>query len=431
MKGPLPSAFKRRALLAGVVPPGREEPPGDPLGELEQLARTARARVVGRLIQRRERPDPATYLGSGKVGELRDIVEQTGANLVLMNNDLSPSQVRNLEERTGTLVMDRSDLILDIFATHARTREAKLQVELVQLQMILPRLVGRRKSLEQFQAAGAVGAGLAGGLAAGRGPGEKQIEYDRRVLRRRIHELQEAIRKIQKRRERLVRRRTEENFTVSLVGYTNAGKSTLMRRLTGAAVGIEDELFHTLDTKTSTWELESGLKVLLSDTVGFIENLPPALLTAFYATLEEVREANVLLHVADATSPRLDRHLEAVERILGRLGCGKTPTLLVLNKIDRIREPVGRTVLMARHPRALLISAAQGTGLKALEAGLEELISDRVIDARLKIPVTEGRTVAEVLREYAVRRREVDTDHVVIDARIPRRDFYRFERYAT
>jgi GTP-binding protein HflX len=425
MRGPLPSAWRRRALLVALVAGRERTGRGQPLEELRRLADTAGAEVVGEVLQVRDRPEPATLVGSGKVEEIAAMVRDRHSNLVIFDNDLSPTQLRNLEDRLKTVVMDRTEIILDIFAIHARSREAKLQVKLVQMKYMLPRLVGRRKSMEQFQATAAVG----GGVAAGRGPGEKQIEYDRRVLRDRIHDLQTEIKEVQKRRERMVRRRAEMNFTVSFVGYTNAGKSTLMRRLTGADVGVRDELFSTLDTKTATWELENGLKVLLSDTVGFIEDLPNDLVTAFYATLEEVREADILLHVADASSPHLDRHLGAVEQVLERIDCAATPQILLLNKIDRVAEPVERTILAERHPGAVLISAATGEGVDALERRLDEMISDRVVDATLRIPVTEGRLIAEVLRDFAVRRQASENEHMLIEARIPRRDFYRFERY--
>jgi len=421
----MPSAWRRRAVLVALISQRERSHSAEPLAELERLAETAGAEIVAQTLQHRDRPDSATLVGSGKVNEIAELLKQHRANLVIFDNNLSPTQLRNLEEILKTVVMDRTEIILDIFAIHARSREAKLQIELVQMKYMLPRLVGRRKAMEQFQATAAVG----GGLAAGRGPGEKQIEYDRRVLRERIHSMQKGIEEVQKRRERLVRKRAEMNFTVSIVGYTNAGKSTLMRRLTGADVYVKDELFSTLDTKTATWELKSRLRVLLSDTVGFIEDLPKDLVTAFYATLEEVREADVLLHVADAAGPHLDRHLAAVEEVLEKIGCSKTPRVLLLNKIDRVPEPVERTILSERHPDAVLISAGTGEGVDKLEERIEEAISERVVDATLRIPVTEGKVIAEVLGGFAVRRQSAENEHMLIEARIPRRDFYKYERY--
>ncbi|MGD9649002.1 MAG: GTPase HflX, partial [Pirellulales bacterium] len=278
------------AILVGVVLPDRRAS-DDPLEELGGLATTAGARVLGQLVQRREVPDKTTYLGKGKVDELKQHVEALDADVVLFDNDLSPAQTRNLERGLGVKVLDRTELILDIFAGRARTHEARLAVELAQLQYALPRLKRMWTHLSRLK----MGIGM-------RGPGEKQLEVDRRLVEKRIHDLKDELNEIQRRRQRQVEARYDR-MTVSLVGYTNAGKSTLMNAMTGAGVLAEDKLFATLDTRTRRWMLPGWGPVLLSDTVGFIRDLPHHLIASFKATLEEARQANLLLHVADASNP--------------------------------------------------------------------------------------------------------------------------------
>jgi GTP-binding protein HflX len=423
MKGPAPTAYRRKAVLVAA----REtRGPDRTLEELELLTGTAGGTVVGRVTQNLVRFNPSTLIGAGKVEEVRELAKRTDAGLVIFDNALSPAQTRNLEKALDVAVMDRTELILDVFATHARTSEAKLQVELARLQYMMPRLVGRKKSLEQIMVAGA----SEGGLAAGRGPGEKQIEYDRRVIRRQIFELKERIREVERRRERLVRQRTLQNFAAAIVGYTNAGKSTLMNALTRADVTVDDRLFSTLDTKTRTWELRGGMKILLSDTVGFIRDLPHQLVTSFTATLAEVKEVHLLLLVADASDPRMEEQIAAVRQVLVELGSGDKPSLLVFNKIDAVGSPVELTILRNRFPDAVCVSALRRQGLDDLERRVLEAIRERVVQAKLKIPVTEGKVLAEIQDRYAVSERRCVNEHVLIEALIPKRDMYKYERYS-
>jgi GTP-binding protein HflX len=424
MKGPAPTAFRRRAILVVAI---QQRQGGRGLDELEALTRTAGGTVVGRVTQTLPRFSPSTLIGSGKVIEIGALAGQLKANLVIFDNRLSPAQTRNLEKALELPVMDRTELILDVFATHARTSEAKLQVELAQLEYMMPRLVGRRTSMEQIMVARAA----EGGLAAGRGPGEKQIEYDRRVIRRRVFELKQRIGGVQDRRRRIVEQRTRENFAAALVGYTNAGKSTLMNTLTKAGVYVDDKLFSTLDTKTKTWELSDGLKVLLSDTVGFIRDLPPQLISSFYATLAEIGEVHLLLHVADASDPRLEDQIEAVRGVLGELGAGDKTTVLVLNKMDAVSSPVELNILRQRHPQAVFVSARKRLGVDELERRVVGAIGERVVRAKLAVPVTEGKILAEIQNRYAVSSRRCVDELVLLEALIPRRDLYKYEKYVS
>ena len=314
-----------KAVLVGVLLPNRTFRE-DPLEELAGLARTVGARVEEQLVQRREVPDRATYLGKGKLEALKLLVEQSGADVVLFDNDLSPAQTRNLEKTLRVKVIDRTELILDIFAHRARTSEARLAVELAQLEYSLPRLKQMWTHLSRIE----------GGIGM-RGPGEKQLEVDRRLVEKKIRDLRRELAVIERRKERTVSARRKHR-TVSLVGYTNAGKSTLMNRLTGADVLVQDKLFATLDTRTRRWQLPGWGPVLLSDTVGFIQNLPHTLIASFKATLEESRQANLLLHVADASSAEVLEQVRAVYGVLEEIGIEEKNTLLLLNTIDRVEH---------------------------------------------------------------------------------------------
>ncbi len=330
MNQPLRETLKveaKRAVLVGMVSPGASTNRELALDELAGLAETAGCEIVGTLIQAREKPDPATYLGKGKIAELKQLMAMTQADLAIFDNNLAPSQGRNIETAIKAIVIDRSEVILDIFATHARTYEAKLQVELAQLLYMRPRLKRMWTHLERIE----------GGIGSGRGPGEKQLELDKRLLDKRVSELKRKLATVERRRERLVSARREK-FTVSLVGYTNAGKSTLMKALTGEDVLIADQLFATLDTKTRTWSIPNGGRILLSDTVGFVRDLPHHLVASFKSTLEETLQADLLLHVVDAGSPEAMQHIETVEKVLEEIGAGDKETLLVLNKIDRLPD---------------------------------------------------------------------------------------------
>jgi len=352
-KGPTTRLGSRneRAVLAGRA--GRGAPPGGELTELRLLAETAGARVAGEVLQRRGSVRASTFLSKGKIDEVRDLAVETGSSVLLLDDDLSPAQARNLEKDLEIKVVDRSGLILDIFARRARTREARLQVELAQLEYLLPRLTRMWEHLSR----------LGGGIGT-RGPGETQLEVDRRRIRERIAKLKRELQGVV--RERRVQRKGRRDcWKVSLVGYTNAGKSTLFNALTRASVYVEDQLFATLDPTTRAFAAEGRTRALLTDTVGFIRKLPPHLIASFRATLEEVVEADLLLHVVDATEPDPDGHIEAVEGVLESIGAVARPRLLVFNKIDAIAEEE-RYGLRARYPGAVLVSAAAREGIAEL-----------------------------------------------------------------
>ena len=323
-----------------------------PLDEIQGLAETAGAIVVGGMVQRRDKPDNTAYLGKGKVAELAELVEFHAADFVIFDNELSPAQNRNLEVATGVKVLDRTELILDIFATHAQTYESRLAVELAQLEYSLPRLKRMWTHLSRMK----MGVGM-------RGPGEKQLETDRRLATKRIHDLKAEISKVEQRKERQVASR-RGSMTVSLVGYTNAGKSTLMNSLTDAKVLAEDKLFATLDTRTRRWTLPSWGPVLLSDTVGFIRDLPHGLIASFKATLEETRQADLLLHIADASNPRVADQISSVFEVLQELGIEEKDTLLVLNKIDQVEDVATFDAVLNRYPNAVPVSAKTKEVLK-------------------------------------------------------------------
>ncbi len=363
-----------RAILVAAEVPGALLPAEESLNELAELARTAGAEVVARFTQRVDHPHPATYIGSGKVQEVTEAVRQHGANVVIFDDELSPSQQRNLEKALGVKVIDRTALILDIFATRARTREGRLQVELAQHQYLLPRLAGQWSHLERME--GAIGT---------RGPGETQIETDRRLIRNRIAKIRRDLEEVRTQRELYRRRRARNNVpVVALVGYTNAGKSTLMRALSGADVLAEDRLFATLDPVTRRISLPSGEVVLLTDTVGFIQKLPTGLVAAFRATLEELEDADLLLHVVDIAHPNAYQHVQTVEATLRDLGVHEKPQLIALNKVDLLRHEDGRPVADFDEARAIIlgagapprnvaiISAAKRWGLDLLRERIEE-----------------------------------------------------------
>ena len=416
------TVYLERALLAGIL--NGDAGPAEPLEELSRLAETAGAEVVRRVIQKRDVPDSKHYIGSGKVQEIGAALEPDKIDVVIFDNDLSSAQIRNLEKDLKCKVIDRTELILDIFATHARTQQAKLQVELAQLEYSLPRL--RRMWTHLGQQAG----GAIGGAIGVRGPGEKQLEVDRRVARHRIHELRKDIALIEKRKQREVRARTLDNYTVSLVGYTNAGKSTLMNALTGAEVLAEDRLFSTLDTRTRLWRLPDGSKVLLSDTVGFIRNLPTSLVTSFHATLEEVVQADLLLHVVDASDPESGRQIEAVDDVLAKIGAKEKDTLILFNKSDRLRDSVELTLLSRTHPDALGISARTGQGLDVLAERMARILSSRLVELDVEIPQSEGRLLADLAANTMVLRREDGPEVVKLRVRAPRRLVWKLRSFS-
>jgi GTP-binding protein HflX len=417
------TVYRERALLVGTVEPGTDLRHADPLDELARLAETAGATVEDTLLQKRERPDPRTYVGSGKAKEIAERVRKAKLDVVIFDNELSPAQVQNLEKDVQVKVLDRTELILDIFATHARSSQAKLQVELAQLEYTLPRLsrLGAHITSEQ-QAGGGAGIGM-------RGPGEKQIESDRRLARRRIQALRRDLKEIVERKRREVTARSLENTTVSLVGYTNAGKSTLMNALTKAGVLVEDRLFSTLDTRTRIWSLGGGIKVLLSDTVGFIKNLPHGLVASFHATLEEAQQADLLLHVVDASHPAAEEQIRSVDAVLADLKVGEKPRLLVFNKADRFRDAVEREVLSNRHPEAIQISAKSGEGLAQLGAKAAELLTRSLVEVDVSIPLGEGKLLAELSTWSVERSRDYVDGHVRLSLRVPERARYKLEKF--
>jgi GTP-binding protein HflX len=363
------------------------------LAEFRELVSSAGAEVAAELLQRRPRPDPATLVGAGKVEEIAGIAASTEADLVLFDHDLSPTQLRNLEAALPCRVLDRTQLILDIFARHARTREGQLQVELAQLEYMLPRLAGRGKAMSQ----------LGGGIGT-RGPGETQLETDRRKIQRRIDQLKldlESVRRV--RRQQRQRRESVPVPTVALVGYTNAGKSTLFNQLTGAQVLQSSRMFATLDPKLRVVNLPSRRQVLLSDTVGFIRNLPHTLVTSFRATLEEVEQAEVLLHVRDAASGYGEEQKEQVEKVLAELDALKKPRVEVLNKIDQLTKHE-RAGLASRG--AVLVSARTGEGMDALLQAIDRALhSDPILDAELRVPQREGSVLAAIEASMVVHER--------------------------
>ena len=383
---PGPQAVARaRAILAGAgfERSARSGPDSDeaPLEELSQLVKTAGGEEIARVSQQMRRPNPGTFLGSGKVAEIARLVKAERADVVVFDHDLSPAQVRNLEKALGCGVIERSELILGIFARHARTKAAKYQVELARLRYTLPRLRRMWTHLER----------QAGGIGLRAGAGERQIETDRRKIRRRISELEKEIGEIEAHRRRIVGAR-HAHFTASLVGYTNAGKSTLMRALTGEDVKVEDALFATLDTKTKALTPDraggiappAAVKVLVSDTVGFIRELPHGLVASFHATLEEARHASLLLHVVDVSHPRFEKQLRVVDSVLEEIGAEDVPRVVVLNKIDRLDSRVTLGHLAERLGDAVPVSAATGEGLDALRERVVDLAARGAAHARLR-----------------------------------------------
>jgi len=435
MKTQYATANPERALLIGVTWKRTRRIPGMPAGEqgreslaeLVELARSAGAEVAGTMYQVRESADPATLVGRGKLDEIRAEATAYKAPLIIFDGNLSPVQQRNIETATDRRVIDRTQLILDIFARHARSREGQLQVELAQLNYLLPRLTGRGTSMSRL--GGKSGGGGAGGAGGGagrigvRGPGEKKLETDRRRIRDRVGRIQASIEEVRK--QRALRREARNAVplgTIALVGYTNAGKSTLFNALSRAEVLVSSRMFATLDPTIRAIRLPLNRRVLVSDTVGFIRDLPKGLLTAFRATLEEVQEAALILHVSDVSNPHHDELDEEVDKILRELGVADRPRLRVLNKVDLLtpEQRESLTQVNFRDAGPVLISAMAGEGLEQLLRRIDlALPVDPVVTLSLRMPLAEGRTLALIHAMGRVLHSAVEDSHMTLDAEVP------------
>ena len=415
---PTPGLEPERGLVLAVLAQGVDA--DDEIGEFEELARTAGVRPVARILQHRPQPDPRSYVGKGKLEELKSEYGRVKAEVLLVDDELSPSQQRLLENTLEARVVDRTQLILDIFAQHATSAEGKLQVELAQLEYNLPRMRGMWKHLER----------LGGGVGT-RGPGESQLESDRRMARRRVSLLKERLEELSKQRDvRRKERRRTNTPTVALAGYTNVGKSTLLNALTDADVSVRNRLFETLDPTTRGFEHE-GRKYLVTDTVGFVRRLPHQLVEGFAATLEETLVADLILHVVDASAPeeRLVEMIGAVNGVLHDIGADELPIELVLNKVDAADE-TRRRALSNRYPDALQVSALTGEGLDALRARIAERFADLFEPVRLLLPYQDGGKLNELYALGApIEEREDTSEGVLVLARLPRREINRFARY--
>jgi GTPase len=398
---------QERAILVGATLKGSAEV--DPnMTELEALAVTAGAIVADKFRQRLSKFNPATYIGKGKAEQLVGRIKRFDANVLIFDTDLAPNQIRELEKIVGVKVIDRSELILDIFATRAKTLQAKLQVELAQLEYTYPRLTRMWGHLDTVVGGGGTTAAGSVGAIGTRGPGEKQLEIDRRLVQKRITVLKEELAEIDKRKLREIDGR-RHIFKVCLVGYTNAGKSTLMNSLTDAGVFVEDRLFATLDTRTRKWKLGGGDEVLLSDTVGFVRNLPHHLVASFKATLEEAVNADLLLHVVDISSEEAMEQLESVNKVLGELGCGEKPLLMLLNKADMLSRQSMLDTLATTYPDSLCISAKTGIGLQDVLGAVSEKLHGGQLHLKIKSSHANGK-VQSFVRAHGVILSEKYTD---------------------
>jgi GTP-binding protein HflX len=411
-----------RAFLVGVKLKGELQSDAESsLEELRRLAETAGMEVLAEIIQPRETPDPAYFIGRGKLEELEAIVSELKVEAVIFDNDLTPAQTRNLEKALDIVVVDRTSLILQIFAQRAQTKAAKLQVDLAQLQYALPRLTRLWTHLSRLGTGGGTAggsAGRAGGVV--RGPGETQLQIDRRLIRTQISRVKKALQKVEKHR-RVQRKQRQEMINVSLVGYTNAGKSTLFNALTSEKQLAEDKLFATLDPTTRTLDLPDNQHVLLSDTVGFLKKLPHHLVDAFKATLEEVAEADLLLHIVDVAHPEAESQIDAVDEVLKELDAFERPTLMVFNKVDLLENEEYTQLFRNKYPDSLAISAQDGTGLEALKDLLAERFSTHNVEVSIALSYQDGKAL-----DYLYKHGEVfDTDYqgesIRVKAKLPQR----------
>ena len=400
-------------MLVGVVLPGEHPQPDDPLAELKSLTKTAGAQPVDEILVRLRRINPGTFIGKGKSREIAQLVRAHRANVVIFDNDLTPGQIRGLEEILAVKIIDRSELILDIFASRAQTRQARLQVELAQLEYTYPRLARMWGHLHR------IGAGAPTGVGA-RGPGEQQLEMDRRMVRRRVVQLRSALKEIQARREREVSSRAK-NFTVALVGYTNAGKSTLLNTLTGSDTLVEGRLFSTLDTKTRRWKLRPGLWVLLSDTVGFIRNLPHHLVASFRATLEHTLQADLLLHVVDVSNALAMVQARSCLTVLEEIGLDPNRAITLLNKVDKLDDQTPLQTAQTLFPDALHISAATGQGLDRLVEEVTRLALGEEVTVSVRTAAANGKLLNLLKAQGNISSRDYSDGLVEIRAELPAR----------
>ena len=417
--GLIDRAFRERIVLVGVTKPLEDELDTERhLDELALLVDTAGADAIARVVQRRHAPDPATYLGAGKVAELRDLCEAVDADTVVFDDELSPAQQRNLEKALGRTAIDRTAVILDIFGQNAHSLEGKAQVELAQIRYRLPRLRGRGKQLSR----------QGGGIGARQGGGETQLEVDRRRLLRRMHKLEDDLREIDRVRRTQAKARQRSRLNrVAIVGYTNAGKSTLLNHLTDAGVLVEDRLFATLDATTRRLQLPGGETVLLTDTVGFITKLPTQLVEAFKSTLEVVVDADLLVHVVDGSAPEPEENIAAVDRVLLEIGAADVPQLLVVNKVDV--DPDGAKRTAADHPGSVVVSARTGEGIEVMLRSLADRLRGLATVVELLVPFDRGDVLAALHREGEVLVESPADDGMSVRARLDDVSASRFREF--
>jgi GTP-binding protein HflX len=408
-------------LLCGVVFPDRANETGGALAEARGLVTASGAEVVGEVpVQKRDRAHPGTLFGKGKVEEIHEEIKRLQPDALIVDNDLTPAHVRNLENELGVRIVDRSELILDIFARRAKTRQAHLQVELAQVEYLLPRLRRMWTHLER----------LGGGVGT-RGPGETQLETDRRLLQKKVDDLRRQLKAIEKRKHLQVLTRAEE-FTVGLIGYTNAGKSTLLNKLTGAGVFAEDMLFATLDTRTRKWKIKDGRTVLMSDTIGFLQRLPHHLVASFHATLEEALNVDLLIHVVDTSHPDAALQMDAVEDVLNKLSEHRPADVIVFNKIDQVEDPLRMHLLLGdRTQEVVHLSAVTGEGLDRLDLVVQEHLNARSVVVNIRVPMEHGRVLAAIRKSGVLLDESVEgAEFVCIRAKFLERTFGNLKRRA-
>ena len=426
-------ASPTRAFLVGVkLKDELQSDAESSLEELRRLAETAGMEVLAEIIQPRETPDPAYFIGRGKLEELEAIVSELKVEAVIFDNDLTPAQTRNLEKALDIVVVDRTSLILQIFAQRAQTKAAKLQVDLAQLQYALPRLTRMWTHLSRLGTGAGGTAGVSAGRAGGvvRGPGETQLQIDRRLIHAQISRVKKALQKVEKHR-RVQRKQRQEMINVSLVGYTNAGKSTLFNALTSEKQLAEDKLFATLDPTTRTLDLPDNQHVLLSDTVGFLKKLPHHLVASFKATLEEVVEADLLLHVVDVSHPEAESQIDAVDEVLKELGALERPTLMLFNKIDLLEEEGHIQLFQSKYPDSLAISAQNGVGLEALKDLLTERFSIQDVDVSLALSYQDGKALDYLYKHGEVLDTDYQGESIRVKAKLSQRYLKALERLTT